>query len=297
MAGQNDRAREPAVAGTFYPADAAQCAALARQYIGSASPAEGPTRAWRGGVVPHAGWVCSGAIAGETIGTIAAGSREVDLVVVFGAIHTPIPTDRAVLDSYAAWNLPGEVFEVSRDLRKRLDEIGELFRTDDRFHNREHAVEVELPLIRAAWPEAGIVPIEVPADASAIEVGRAVAKFVASSSRNAIFLASSDLTHYGPAYGFAPAGIGESAMKWSKANDAPLLEDVVHLRVESIVPRVREMHSACGPGAIAAMLAACREFGATRGELLAHATSYETLAAVAPQPPENAVGYAAIVVG
>jgi AmmeMemoRadiSam system protein B len=56
--------------------------------------------------------------------------------------------------------------------------------------------------------------------------------------------------------------------------------------------------NACGGGAIAAMLAACREHGAKSGDVLRHANSYETLAGVAPQyGPENAVGYASVVIG
>jgi AmmeMemoRadiSam system protein B len=60
---------------------------------------------------------------------------------------------------------------------------------------------------------------------------------------------------------------------------------------------VREHANACGGGAIAAMMSACRELGATGATVLRHANSYETLAAVAPQSPDNAVGYAAVVVG
>jgi AmmeMemoRadiSam system protein B len=60
---------------------------------------------------------------------------------------------------------------------------------------------------------------------------------------------------------------------------------------------VRQHHNACGPGAIAAMLAAARSAGATAGRVLRHASSFETLATVAPQPPVDAVGYAAVVVG
>jgi AmmeMemoRadiSam system protein B len=69
------------------------------------------------------------------------------------------------------------------------------------------------------------------------------------------------------------------------------------MQEQSIVPEVRARHSACGAGAIAAMLAASKELGASRATLLRHTNSFETLAQVAPQPPDNAVGYASIVVG
>jgi AmmeMemoRadiSam system protein B len=113
----------------------------------------------------------------------------------------------------------------------------------------------------------------------------------------AVFLASSDLTHYGPAYGFAPAGVGPQGLAWAKDNDRHLLDLVAAYWVERIVPEVRSRANACGGGAIAAMLSAAREFGATTAEVLRHTNSFETLAGVAPQRASDAVGYAAVVVG
>ena len=169
--------------------------------------------------------------------------------------------------------------------------------TDDRFHRHEHAVEVELPLIQSAWPGASILPVEVPLVDGAAEIGRHTARQVASAGLSAVFLASSDLTHYGPGYGFAPAGVGPKGLAWAKDNDRRLLDLVTTLAVGEIVGHVRRHANACGGGAIAAMLAACLESGATSARVLRHANSYETLEAVAPQPPVDAVGYAAVVVG
>jgi AmmeMemoRadiSam system protein B len=311
MAGPSggQRIRQPAVAGSFYPADQNQCRALARQYTGSdaAGASSDASVRWFGGVVPHAGWICSGAIAGLTLATLGKAARKqdqdpnlksVDLVVVFGAIHTPIPTQLATLDSFGSWLVPGDSCDVQAEIRQRVAETsGSLFCVDDRFHFREHAVEVELPLIRSVWPEVTILPVEVPLAEDAVEIGRRTAQVVAAAKLEAVFLASSDLTHYGPNYGFAPAGVGLPGIHWAKHNDRPLIDLVLQLRQEAIVPEVKAHANACGGGAIAATLAACREFGATQARLLRHATSFETLASVAPQRPDNAVGYASIVIG
>src|SRR5688572_2515057 len=82
--------RPPAVARTFSPADPARCRAAAAALVAADPHAGAPARRpWFGAVVPHAGWVCSGAIAGEAIGTLAARAGSApDVVVVFGAIHT-----------------------------------------------------------------------------------------------------------------------------------------------------------------------------------------------------------------
>jgi AmmeMemoRadiSam system protein B len=286
--------REPAVAGLFYPGTGEQCRTAAQRLISVNSDASGV--AWIGGIVPHAGWVCSGAIAGEVIGTIARQTTP-DVVVIFGAVHTPIPLERAVLSSFGHWHVPGGMSEVPADLTNEVRSSSPLFVVDDRFHHREHAVEVELPLVQSIWPGAKLLPVEVPLIADAIQVGERTAKSVQQSGKTAVYLASSDLTHYGPAYQFTPFGVGLEALKWAKENDLRLLEMVEKFQVDRVVPEVRERMNACGGGAIAAMLAACGLSGATRGKVLRHANSYEVLKAVHPQRPDNAVGYGGVVVG
>ena len=299
MAGESgpSRVREPAVAGMFYPADPRECRDLALDYVRERG-AHVEVGDACGAIVPHAGWICSGAIAGEAIAALAKQNPRPDVVVVFGAVHTPLPIDVAALASHERWREPAGDSQVAQDVSRRLSELPSgMFAVDDRFHESEHAVEVELPLIQLAWPDARVLPIEVPVIDDADEVGRRVAKELEAAGSSAVFLASSDLTHYGPAYRFAPAGVGTSGLAWAKGNDRRLLELVTDMRVERIVPDVRAHSNACGGGAIAAMLAACRERGAKRGQVLRHASSFETLADVAPQRPDNAVGYAGVVIG
>jgi MEMO1 family protein len=299
----NVSVRPPAVAGMFYPAEAGACRAaaqrlleIARPLVARNEPQFGPD-AGIGAIVPHAGWICSGAIAAESILSLARLRPKVDLVVVFGAIHTPMPIDRAVFDTFVRWAVPGGQTPVTSEMRRELSADASLFLTDDRFHLREHAVEVELPLIQAAWPDAKILPVEVPPEMSALQIGKSVARVVESAGLSAIFLASSDLTHYGLNYRFTPAGVGQPAMAWALDNDRRILRVVVDMTPEKIVPEVRSHNNACGAGAIAAMMAACQERGAKKAVVLRHANSYQTLAAVAPQSPDNAVGYAAVWVG
>ena len=79
---------------------------------------------------------------------------------------------------------------------------------------------------------------------------------------NARYIASTDLTHYGENYQFSPAGSGVSAMQWAKENDQSLIDLMLGFQVDQIVPEAQKKQSACGPGAVAALLAACRENGA-----------------------------------
>ncbi len=294
--------RAPAFAGTFYPADRAACEQLAGSYVRTvfsdqASAGNEFREQWLGGIVPHAGWVCSGKIAGEVIATLAAHVGP-QVVIVFGAIHTPLDTGRAALASYEQWQGPTGSSAADADLTARLGASHRWFEVDDRFHADEHAVEVELPLIRIAWPDAQVLPVEVPVIESAVEIGRTVASAIAATGRTAVFLASSDLTHYGPAYRMTPAGIGIDALEWAKENDRRLLQIVTEMRAEQVVPEVRARLNACGGGAIAAMLAACQESGATSARVLRHTNSYETLGEAGHvQPADNAVGYTGVIVG
>ncbi|MGA2500587.1 MAG: AmmeMemoRadiSam system protein B [Tepidisphaeraceae bacterium] len=287
--------RQPAVAGRFYPADSVQCRREAQSFLDIGRVNVGDTK-WIGGVVPHAGWVCSGAIAGQTIATLASGAS-VDVVVVFGAVHTPYRFEFGALDSHATWALPGRESSLPLEVERQLLGKGTVFGVEPRLHEREHAVEVEVPLIQLAWPNATILPIEVPAVSMAALIGRKTAQTLQAAGIQAVYLASSDFTHYGTNYGFTPAGVGSAAMQWTKDNDRRVLAMIERLAVDEIVPEVARHQNACGAGAIAAMLAACREHGATQARTITHATSYETLAKVMPQEPTNAVGYASIVIG
>ncbi len=291
------RVRPPVVAGMFYPEDPDECRAAARALLGEPVAGREGDSAVRavGGIVPHAGWVCSGAIAGLTIRTLAQ-QHPAELVVVFGAVHTPLETSVAALDTHEAWAVPGAETQLDKNVTRQLTNASRLFEVDERLHRREHAIEVELPLIQAAWPQASLLPIEVPLVEDAVRIGKETAEAVGASGKRAVFLASSDLTHYGPAYRFTPAGLGREALQWARANDRRLLEKVTDLAAEQIVPEVKAHLNACGGGAIAAMLSACREMGATRANVLRHANSSEILAGLLPRASVDAVGYAAVVV-
>ena len=292
--------RQPAVAGLFYPAADEPCRTLAKRLVTASDAVAGEATKWIGGIVPHAGWVCSGAIAGEVIGTIAAAAARIkspDVVVVFGAVHTPVAIEQAVLATFDRWQVPGGASQVPADLSVSVRQSSPLFVVNDQFHVREHAVEVELPLIRAVWPEARLLPVEVPLMEDAVQVGQRTAKEIQRSGLDAVYLASSDLTHYGPAYHFTPFGVGPDGLKWAKENDRRLLAVVESFDAQRLVPEVRNRMNACGGGAIGAMLAACELSGATKAKVLRHANSYEVLCATHPQRPDNAVGYAGVVVG
>lgn len=286
--------RRPIVAGRFYPSSPKQClrdidACLAEgdKHVGAV--AERPI----GAIVPHAGWVCSGAVAAAVFRAIQR-ARQPETFVLFGAVHSSSDSHGAMYDS-GAWETPMGPVEVDDTLAEAVLSAGGLVTADPDPHVREHSLEVQVPFIRKLFPEAKVLPIMVAPGPQAAAVGRQVAQAVDGTDRDVVYVGSTDLTHYGPGYRFTPAGSGAEALQWAKdVNDRRLLDLIEGLHADRIVDDTRTNHSACGGGAIAAAVAASQTAGATKGLLLWHTTSHEVLRD-AHGPKSDSVGYAGVL--
>jgi AmmeMemoRadiSam system protein B len=297
--------REPAVAGRFYPGDPDECRAMLRACVDAAqsahdsSPADpsairDPQFAIRGGVVPHAGWVCSGAIAARTFLEISKGPPPAT-VIIFGAIHVPHGKGASVFPS-GAWQTPLGMAHIDDRLAERLCGQTGLLESDPHSHEEEHSIEVEIPFIQYLLPAARIVPIMVPANEHASALGAAVGSACQSYQADVAFLASSDLTHYGPAYAFTPRSVGPDGLVWARdVNDRRMISLMSAMKSDRVVPEAIANQNACGPGAIAAAIAACTAMGATRGDMLEHTTSHEVLSRLRSEPPRDSVGYVSMI--
>jgi len=249
-----------------------------------------------GGIVPHAGWVFSGRVAATVFAAAAARARP-DTVVLFGATHRRMPETAAIF-AEGIWETPLGAVEVDSRLAQRILANTSLIRDDPYAHESEHSIEVQVPFVQHLFPDAKILPIMVEPAAEAVEVGRIVARTAEGCDAEVIFVGSTDLTHYGPRYGFAPNGVGESALRWAKeVNDKRMIEIILEMNAEAVVGEAAEHLNACGAGAVAATISACGQLGAERGHLLAHVSSYEVSMALWGQSGSDAVGYAGIVFG
>jgi hypothetical protein len=167
---------------------------------------------------------------------------------------------------------------------------------DNQAHVGEHSIEVQLPFIRHLLPKASILPVQVPADARAEDLGLLLSRVIAADGRRIVVVASSDLTHYGSNYGFVPAGTGAEALQYGKRNDRLLLDQVHGLSPQGVLREAREHYNACGSGALAAAISCCRALGANQAALLHHTTSNESGPRVDPAP-SMFVGYASMLLG
>lgn len=285
--------RMPIVAGTFYEASPAACRSAVAGLLDQARPPDSVPAGCVGGLVPHAGWVCSGAVAALTLKAVTrdwAGQT----MVLLGAVHARAGAS-GMLYSQGKWRSPLGDVEIDADLGQTISAACADVDDDPAPHAREHSLEVQLPLIQVLCPGARIVPLMVPPSPKAADIGRQVGALLAQRDRTVLVLGSTDLTHYGPRYGITPAGVGHAGIEWATKNDRKLLDLIESMAAEEIVAHTTRYHSACGGGAIAATIAACRELGATTGTVLCHTNSNETLRAHLGADDDNAVGYASVV--
>lgn len=286
--------RHPVVVGQFYPADRQECLDQIRECLASHSlsgPLPDPLVA---GLVPHAGWMFSGPLAATVFSAVKEQRGTVRTFVIFGAAHGYCGSMPA-LDASDAWETPLGEAPIDDSLRQALVAAGAAV-ADSSAHRREHSIEVQVPFIQHLFPEAAIVPIIVPPHESAVGLGEAVADLSADKAAGIVCIGSTDLTHYGPRYGFTPMGTGAEGLGWaSSVNDRHFIDLAVALEPQRLLADAIENCNACGPGAAAATVAAARKLGAARGVLLAHTNSNEIMLRQMGRAGHDSVGYAAIV--
>jgi AmmeMemoRadiSam system protein B len=283
--------RSPAVAGQFYPGDRTSCVEMIKQCLPTMPSPDLPEKIVAG-LVPHAGWVYSGAVAARVFAAIQTQDAP-ETFVLLSAMHR-WGASRPAVYARGCWATPlGEV-EVDEELAAAVLETGAgLLVSSPEAHSGEHSAEVQVPFIQHLFPEARILPIMIPPDKDAARAGEIIGQVVSAAQRPIAVVGTTDLTHYGATYyGFAPAGTGERALEWARANDERVINLILGLQAEEIVTEAAAHHNACGGGAVAGTVAAARTLGAEKGYLLEYTTSYHVM----PRgQATDFVGYAAIV--
>lgn len=286
--------RQPIVAGAFYEASSAQCLRHANALFESADIDNCPPGDIRGGLLPHAGWTFSGQLAAITLKALAAVEPPAT-VVFFGADHSGGVQCGEVYDS-GAWLTPLGQASIDTQAADALIAYGPPFRANRTAHSREHSIEVQIPLLQVLCPDAMILPIAVPPTELAVEIGNALPAALDRLDHRWVIAGSTDLTHHGGGRFPAPGGTGQAGLDYSVANDRKILDLIEAMHAEDIVPHARAHHNACGAGAIAATVAACRQLGATAGHTLKYTNSQEIMRQIMPnQADDTTVGYASVV--
>jgi len=233
------------------------------------------------GVAPHAGWEFSGALAGAVF---AALPGDLDTIVIIGG-HLAA-ADGILCASEESYETPLGPVPADLELLARLGRLVPM--ADDRW--ADNTVEVQLPLCRHFHPEARCLALRAPPSSLAGDLGRAVASAAGTLRRRFGVVGSTDLTHYGPNYGFVPSGVGAEAERWVRdVNDRRFIDALTAMDEQSARDHAVREHAACSAGGAIAAMAFARELGVTRGDLIAYRTSREV------HPSDSFVGYAAVL--
>ena len=184
--------RPAAMAGMFYPEARSALALEVRAHL---AVGESRGRAGAGApkaiIVPHAGYLYSGPIAGAAYARLAAGRETIRRVVLFGPTHR-VPVRGLALPSVRAFATPLGPVAVDRaaaDLALTLPQVA----LSDAAHALEHSLEVQLPFLQEVLESFAIVPFAV-GDASAGEVSEVIE--LLWGGNETLFVVSSDLSHY-----------------------------------------------------------------------------------------------------
>jgi len=266
------KSRRPAVAGSFYPGDPGELKEMLKEF---AEP-RGKREKVLGVISPHAGYIYSGKGAALVFGQVEIPGE----VIVLGPNHRGIGADVALWPE-GSWSTPlGEV-KVNPELGQLLQAETGLVEADESAHKYEHSLEVQLPFLqyfRKDFVLTALCLLRMSFE-QCEELGKALARALGKYGKPALIVASSDMSHYIPA---------EAA----KRQDQLALDQVLKLDPHGLYHTVLEHNiSMCGFIPATVMLAAAKELGAEKAELVDYRNSGEVTG-----DSREVVAYAAVMV-
>jgi len=266
--------REPVVAGAFYPGSRSALIAGLTLLLKRKVHVEGALHEPMGFVVPHAGYIYSGAVAAAGYRELAEHGRP-EWAIILGANHTGLGSPISIARE-GIWRTPLGDVPVATEVADHL--VAEGLTVADEAFLHEHSIEVQLPFLQFLFgAEIPFIPICVmfPALSDLTELGEAIAQVV--RDRAGVVIVSSDFTHYEP---------DETA----RSVDHRAIEKILALDVQGFHQSLTEERlSICGGGAIVALIACARRLGWGKTKLLSYATSGDVTG-----ESHSVVGYAAI---
>ena len=277
------KSRLPAVSGIFYPSNpfelrkTVEQSFLDRKFGPGTITASYQGRRIFGLVSPHAGYAYSGSVAAN--GFCQISNMEFETFIIIGPNHYGIGSGIATMRGIS-WETPMGKVEPNDEFIDRISKDS-IIDVDDFSHSRDHCLEVQLPFLQYMKNSSfKIVPIILMLQdiETAREIGRLISRTMKTENTKGLIIASSDFTHYEPN--------AEAHRK-----DLELINAISSLDVTSFYETLERLDiSACGYGAIASVMIAAKELGATRGELLRYATSGDVTGDMS-----SVVGYASII--
>lgn len=264
--------RTPAVAGKFYDGSSSGLRKQVEQYVTSGQPLMDAV----GIMVPHAGLIYSGAVAGQVYSSISMPKT----FIMLGPNHTGLGPAVSVMDE-GAWEFPGGSLAIDRRLANRILQGTVLAVRDSQAHAYEHSLEVQLPFIAHFSHDVSLVPVAIMSASydNCRELAEAIVKEVQAVDYPVTILASSDMSHY----------VSE---KIARQKDKKAIEKILGLDPRGLYDTVmNEKISMCGVLPATVMLIAAQLLGARNARLIDYMTSGDVSGDY-----DSVVGYAGILV-
>ncbi len=270
--------RKPVVAGQFYPETKKELEELINSCLqhkyGPNNQIQKEDKIY-GVICPHAGYIYSGPTACHSYKAIS--DKNPELVIILGPNHFGVGKDVATMID-TQWETPLGLVNVDSEVAEKIANYSKYIEIDEFSHLKDHSLEVQIPLLQSMLSNKfKILPI-ILRDQSlemAKDVGNAIAQI--AKSKNTMIVASSDFTHY-------------EENSFAHSQDKSLIEPILEMNVEKFYNVLIEKRvSACGYGAIASVMIACKKLGAKKGELLSYSTSGDVMG-----DTSSVVGYGAI---
>ena len=263
--------RRPAVAGQFYPGDKEE---LVKQLSGliQLSPFGFVVQ---GVVVPHAGYIYSGRLAGSVYGKV----HIPDHVILLGPNHTGRGVKASIMEG-GEWEIPLGTVPIETELAKTLLASASLLESDWEAHRNEHCLEVQIPFLFHLNPNVRVAPItlmHLTLD-ECLKLGSEIAQVVQGWRVPVLLVASTDMTHY-------------ESRSSAQQKDRLAIEQMVAMSPEGLYQTVEKNRiSMCGYIPTTVVLAACKTLGVQRGEFVGYSDSGDTT-----RDTERVVGYAGLI--
>ena len=265
--------RAPAVADRFYPGNPEQLQAALDVLVPVV--AEQKKKKALAVIMPHAGYVYSGATAGLTIAQVQVPQT----VLIMGPNHHG--RGPALAMSPEDWRMPLGAAAIDRGLAASILQHSGVFVEDQEAHLFEHSIEVQIPFLQQVQKQLKIVPVVVSHIAYSLCVTAAheLAAAIGKQPRPVLMVASSDMSHY------------ESRQQAAK-KDRMAIDRILALDPQGLYDTVHGKHiSMCGVVPAVIALLAALELGATQAELIRYTDSGETSG-----DTSQVVGYAGLVI-
>jgi MEMO1 family protein len=233
------------------------------------------------GTAPHAGWDFSGELASKVFAGL---NRDIDTVAVVGG-H--LPSFGHIMAA------PEDGFETPLGTLESDKELLDYLRRHIDIHNDDkpdNTVEIQLPFVKYFFENAKVLYMRAPPSTLSINLGEALYSASIKTGKRISVVGSTDLTHYGPAYGFEPRGSGASAERWVREeNDKALIDLLLSMDLNRAVEHAELNRSACSVGGAVCAAAFAGKLGITRGVLLEYRSSLDI------HTSSSFVGYAGIL--